>query len=58
MERCIVDLILIPHPKMQHPEAIELDYSMEDGKLGTEYRAALVGYLHGVAGVIVLRIMY
>lgn len=40
----IVDLILIPHPKMKHPTAIELDYSMEDGKLGIECRAALVGH--------------
>lgn len=40
----IVDLTLIAHPKLVHPEAIELDYQMTNGKLELEVRAALVGY--------------
>ena len=41
----IVDLTLIPHPKLEVPEAIELDYAMEDGQLKIEVRAAMVGYM-------------
>ncbi|MFC3034461.1 WYL domain-containing protein [Pseudoalteromonas fenneropenaei] len=41
----IVDLTLIPHPKAPYPQAIELDYNMEQGTLKLECRAALVGYL-------------
>ncbi|WP_045378189.1 WYL domain-containing protein [Vibrio campbellii] len=41
-----VPLELVPHPKnVQYPKAIELDYSMKDGKLLIEVRAALTGYL-------------
>ncbi|WP_229626019.1 helix-turn-helix transcriptional regulator [Vibrio parahaemolyticus] len=40
----IVDITLIPHPKASFKEAIELDYSMENGELKLEIRAALVGY--------------
>lgn len=41
----IVDLTLIPHPKLKIPEAIELDYAMKDGELKIEVRAAMVGYM-------------
>lgn len=41
-----VPLELVPHPKnLNHPKAIELDYSMTNGKLSIEVRAALTGYL-------------
>jgi len=41
----IVDLTLIPHPKAQFTQAIELDYGMLNGELKVEVRAALAGYL-------------
>ena len=41
----IYDIILVPHPKLKHPKAIELDYAMEDGELKLEIRAALLGYI-------------
>ncbi|GAL03416.1 hypothetical protein JCM19237_6310 [Photobacterium aphoticum] len=40
-----IELELIPHPKLHNPQAIELDYEMQDGKLVIESRAALAGYL-------------
>ena len=40
----IVDLELVPHPNLPHPEAIEADYAMTDGVLHLEIRAALAGY--------------
>ena len=41
-----VPLELIPHPhNIKFPKAIELDYSMTNGKLCLEVRAALTGYL-------------
>ncbi|EPT9252286.1 WYL domain-containing protein [Vibrio alginolyticus] len=41
----IVDLTFVPHPAAKHPEAIQLDYGMVNGKLHVECRAALAGYL-------------
>ena len=41
----LVSLVLIPHPSLPHPEAIELDYQMLDGRLTIQSRAALAGYL-------------
>lgn len=41
----IVDLELIPHPQLKHPEAVALDYGMRDGCLKVEIRAAVTGYL-------------
>ena len=38
-------LTLVPHPSLEQPLAIELDYDMQDGQLTMEIRAALVGYL-------------
>lgn len=42
----IVPLELVPHPSnIEYPEAIELDYSMKQGVLKLETRAALAGYI-------------
>ncbi|WP_372930662.1 WYL domain-containing protein [Shewanella putrefaciens] len=41
----IVELELIPHPTINHKEAIERDYQMEHGALKIDIRAALAGYL-------------
>jgi len=41
----IVDLEIVPHPDLKWPEAIEADYSMEDGVLKVRSRAALAGYV-------------
>jgi hypothetical protein len=41
----IVDLEIVPHPAVKWPEAIECDYSMEDGVLKVRSRAALAGYV-------------
>jgi predicted DNA-binding transcriptional regulator YafY len=40
----VVRLELVPHPRVEHPEAIEADYQMTDGMLVLEMRAPLVGY--------------
>lgn len=40
-----VELELVPHPNIRHPQAIERDYSMHEGRLRVELRAALAGYL-------------
>ncbi|MCE9784603.1 WYL domain-containing protein [Shewanella algae] len=40
-----VELVLVPHPSLKHPEAIMLDYRMEDGELKVASNAALAGYL-------------
>ena len=40
-----IELILIPHPGLTHPEAIMLDYRMQDGELHLSTNAALAGYL-------------
>ncbi|HGF5379917.1 TPA: WYL domain-containing protein, partial [Escherichia coli] len=41
----IVELELIPHPKLAHPEAVLIDYAMENNRLRVEIRAAFAGYL-------------
>ncbi|RTR39595.1 WYL domain-containing protein [Shewanella canadensis] len=41
----MITLNLIPHPSLDHPEAIALDYQMQDNKLEVVTRAALAGYL-------------
>lgn len=42
----IVELELVPHPaNVKHPDTIEKDYGMVDGKLNIQVRAALVGYM-------------
>ncbi|WP_394192335.1 WYL domain-containing protein [Pseudoalteromonas atlantica] len=40
-----VELELVPHPRIEHSEAIELDYGMAGGVLKVEIRAASAGYL-------------
>lgn len=40
-----VELELVPHPRIEHSEAIELDYGMSGGVLNVEIRAAIAGYL-------------
>lgn len=40
----LVDLELVPHPDLKHPEAIKADYSMEEGVRPVRVRAALAGY--------------
>lgn len=41
----IVELELIPHPQITHPEAVELDYAMSNGSINIELRAAVTGYV-------------
>jgi len=41
----IVELSLIAHPALEFPQAIQLDYAMQEGQLKLEVRAALAGYL-------------
>lgn len=41
----MVDIVLIPHPKIKQPKAIEMDYDMLDGKLSIQLRAAVAAYL-------------
>ncbi|WP_339722734.1 WYL domain-containing protein [uncultured Paraglaciecola sp.] len=41
----IVEIVLIPHPKIQQPKAIEMDYNMLDGKLSIKLRAAVASYV-------------
>ena len=40
-----VELELVPHPRIEYSEAIELDYGMTGGVLKVEIRAATAGYL-------------
>jgi hypothetical protein len=40
-----VELELVPHPSIEHSEAIELDYGMINGNFKVEIRAATAGYL-------------
>jgi len=42
----ITELELVPHPaNVQHPDAIEAEYGMEQGLLKVRVRAAMAGYL-------------
>ncbi|WP_255526869.1 WYL domain-containing protein [Photobacterium sp. BZF1] len=40
-----IEVELVPHPRLDNPEAIVMDYEITDGKLVIEVRAALAGYL-------------
>lgn len=40
-----VVLRLRPHPGLAHPEAVAMDYAMEDGEAAVRVRAAVAGYL-------------
>ena len=41
----IVELEIVPHPSLQHPETIAMDYCMQDKQLNINVRAAVAGYL-------------
>ena len=41
----IVEMELVAHPKLLHPETIEMDYAMQDGVLKVNVRAAVAGYV-------------
>ena len=41
----IVEMELVAHPKLLHPETIERDYAMQDGVLRVNVRAAVAGYV-------------
>lgn len=41
----IVEMEIVPHPGLEHPEAISLEYGMVDDLLNVEVRAAVAGYL-------------
>jgi hypothetical protein len=41
----IVELEIVAHPRLEHKETIEADYSMVDGSLPLKLRAAVAGYL-------------
>ena len=41
----IVEMEIVPHPRIKYPEAIELDYAMTDGVHKQNVRAAVVGYV-------------
>ncbi len=40
----IVELKLVPHPKLKHKAAVEADYGMRSGALRVQCRAAVAGY--------------
>lgn len=41
----IVEMELVAHPELRHPETIEKDYAMQDGVLKVNVRAAVAGYV-------------
>src|SRR5690606_23447923 len=41
----IVELEIVPHPNLEHPESIAIDYAMKEGVLHLNVRAAMAGYL-------------
>lgn len=41
----IVELDLVPHPRLARPEIIKMDYGMTDGSLRMRVRAAVAGYM-------------
>ncbi|HAQ47900.1 MAG TPA: WYL domain-containing protein [Glaciecola sp.] len=41
----IVNIVLVPHPKIKQSKAIEMDYSMLDGMLSMQLRAAVAAYV-------------
>lgn len=41
----IVELELVPHPGREYPEVAKKDYSMQDGVLHLQVRAAMAGYI-------------
>ena len=41
----IVELEIVPHPRLKHTKTIEIDYAMENGVLNVDVRAAVAGYV-------------
>lgn len=41
----IVELDLVPHPRLGRPEIIRMDYGMQDGSIRMRVRAAVAGYM-------------
>jgi hypothetical protein len=41
----IVELNLVPHPRLSRPEIIRMDYGMTNGSMGIRVRAAVAGYM-------------
>ena len=41
----IVELDLVPHPRLARPEIIKMDYGMEGGSIRMRVRAAVAGYM-------------
>jgi len=41
----IVELDLVPHPRLARPEIIRMDYGMTDGSMRMRVRAAVAGYM-------------
>jgi hypothetical protein len=41
----IVDIVVVPHPKIKQSKAIEMDYNMSDGRLSMQLRAAVAAYV-------------
>jgi hypothetical protein len=47
----MVDLELVPYPRLKHPEVVVREFGMADGLLRRQYRVAVVGCLHRLRGV-------
>lgn len=41
----VVEMNLVAHPKLPHPETVEMDYAMKEGVLKVNVRAAVAGYV-------------
>lgn len=41
----IVEMHIVPHPRLPHPETIAMEYGMEQGVLKANVRAAVAGYV-------------
>ncbi|MDP0588933.1 MAG: WYL domain-containing protein [Candidatus Endonucleobacter bathymodioli] len=41
----IVEMHIVPHPRLKHPETIAAEYAMTDGMLKVQVRAAVAGYV-------------
>lgn len=41
----IVEMHLVPHPRLHYPETIEYEYGMQNGMLKVNVRAAVAGYV-------------
>ena len=41
----IVELEIVPHPRLKHPKTIVADYAMDNGVLNVNVRAAVAGYV-------------